>query len=107
MRLRLRSLSDSYQHNVAVIDLLPAGFSIVRSSVPRKRGMWRADYVDVREDRLVYYASFGPTLTELSYKVKVTAAGDFILPSVSAQSMYDNSVQAATAAGRFVVSAAD
>lgn len=105
VRLRLRSLSTSWHNNVAVVDLLPAGFSVIRSSVPRERQGWRADYVDIREDRLVYYASFGPKMTELRYQVKVTAAGDFILPVVQAESMYDNSVRASTAAGRFVVQA--
>jgi len=106
VRLRVRSTSDSWHNNVAVVDLLPAGFSIIRSSVPRQQGHWRADYVDVREDRLVYYAGFGPQLTELRYQVKVTAAGDFIMPGVAAQSMYDNAVYASSVAGRFSVSAA-
>ena len=103
VRLRLRSTSKGWHNNVAVVDLLPAGFSIIRSSVPRSTSHWRADYVDVREDRLVYYASFGPNMTELNYKVKVSAAGDFIVPGVYAQSMYDNSVRAQSAAGRFAV----
>ena len=107
VRLRLRSLTNSWHSNIAVVDLLPAGVAVVRSSVPRQSGRWRADYVDIREDRIVYYAGFGPQMTELRYQVKVTAAGDFALPTVSAQSMYDLSVYASTAAGRFVVSAAD
>ena len=106
VRLRLRSLTDGWHRNVAVVDVLPAGFAVVRSSVPRQSGPWRADYVDIREDRVVYYAGFGPQMTELRYQVKVTAAGDFVLPTVSAQSMYDLSVYASTAAGRFVVTAA-
>ncbi|WP_397470969.1 alpha-2-macroglobulin [Rheinheimera sp.] len=103
VRLRLRSLTDSWHNNIAVVDLLPAGFSVVRSSVPRQQGRWRADYVDIREDRIVYYAGFGPQLTELQYKAKVTAAGDFMLPTASAESMYDRTVFTSTAAGRFVV----
>jgi len=107
VRLRLRSLTTGWHSNIAVVDLLPAGFAVVRSSVPRQHGRWRADYVDIREDRVVYYASFGPQMTELRYQVKVTAAGDFIIPVASAQSMYDLSVYASTAVGRFVVNAAD
>ncbi|MDX1392300.1 MAG: large extracellular alpha-helical protein, partial [Rheinheimera sp.] len=106
VRLRVRSLTASAHNNIAVIDLLPAGFAVLRSSVPREQGHWRADYVDIREDRVLYYASFGPQLTELQYKVKVTAAGDFTLPTASAQSMYDRTVFASTPSGRFVVEAA-
>lgn len=105
VRLRLRSTDGQWHNNIALIDLLPAGFSIVRSSVARQSGPWRADYVDIREDRLVYYASFGSQMTELSYKVKLTAAGNFTLPTAQAQSMYDPAVHASTAAGRFVVDA--
>lgn len=106
VRLRLRSLTDTWHNNVAVTDLLPAGFSVVRSSVARQQRGWRADYVDIREDRIVYFAQFGPQLTELTYQVKVTAAGNFVVPTVHAESMYDRSVNASTAAGRFVVNAA-
>ena len=105
VRLRLRSLNNKWHSNVAVVDLLPAGFNVIRSSVPRQSGRWRADYVDIRDDRIVYYASFGPQMTELRYKVKVTAAGNFSLGQVQAESMYDNSVRASTASGRFVVEA--
>lgn len=110
VRLRLRSTNNSWHNNVAVVDLLPAGFSVVRSSVlgtmrgdQGEQGRWRADYVDIREDRVVYYAGFGPQMTELRYQVKVTAAGDFTVPSVAAESMYDRSVRANTAASRFMV----
>uniref|UniRef100_UPI0035623F82 alpha-2-macroglobulin n=1 Tax=Arsukibacterium sp. TaxID=1977258 RepID=UPI0035623F82 len=103
VRLRLRSTNNSWHNNVAVVDLLPAGFNVVRSSVAREQGHWGADYVDIREDRLVYYATFGPQMVELRYQVKVTAAGDFMVPVVAAQSMYDRSVHAHTSAGRFVV----
>lgn len=104
VRLRVRSLSG-WHNNVAVVDLLPAGFSIIRSSVAREQQHWRADYIDIREDRLVYYAGFGPKMTELTYKVKLTAAGKVQVPSAHAASMYDNGVQAITSASRFVVHA--
>lgn len=104
VRLRVRSLSG-WHNNVALVDLLPAGFSVIRSSVMRDSSHWRADYIDIREDRLVYYAGFGPKMTELTYKVKLTAAGEVQVPSAHAASMYDNSVQAITAASRFVITA--
>ncbi|MDX1677712.1 alpha-2-macroglobulin family protein, partial [Arsukibacterium sp.] len=110
VRLRLRSTDNNWHNNIAVVDLLPAGFRVVRSSVQRdsraEQGHWRADYVDIREDRLVYYAAFGPQMTELRYQVKVTTAGDFTVPPAAAESMYDNRVHASTAAGRFIVTAA-
>lgn len=103
VRLRLRSLSNEWLPNIAVIDLLPGGFEVVRSSVPRQQGQWSADYLDIREDRLVWYGSFGPQSTELRYQVKVVAAGEFAIPAATAESMYDRRVKAGTATGRFTV----
>ena len=57
VRLRIRALKKPVT-NVAVVDLLPGGFEVVRSSVPRTAYNWRADYVDVREDRVVFYGTF-------------------------------------------------
>lgn len=105
VRVRLRSLDSQWHANVAVIDLLPAGFEVVRSSVPRQQGRWSADYVDVREDRIVWYAGFGPQQTELTYQVKVTAAGEFTIPAAQAESMYDRSVRAGTVSGKISVTA--
>ena len=103
VRLRVRSLNGEHITNVVAIDLLPGGFEVIRSSIPRTAYGWRADYVDVREDRLVFYGSFGPQVTELEYRVKVTAAGEFVVPPVSAESMYDRSIRAGSTAGKIVV----
>ncbi len=103
VRLRIRSLANKTQTNVAVIDLLPGGFEVIRSSVPRESRYWKADYVDVREDRIVFYGSFGKQVTELTYRAKATAEGTFIIPSAFAESMYDRSVRARSLPGTFNV----
>ena len=102
-RLKIRSLDESVLTNIAVIDLLPGGFEIIRSSVPRTAYDWQADYVDVREDRVLFYGSFGSRITELSYKVKLTASGTFMVPPSYAESMYDRSIRAITPASTFTV----
>jgi alpha-2-macroglobulin len=105
VKLRIRALDGKSLNNVAVIDLLPGGFEVVRSSVARSARGWQADYIDIREDRVVYYGSFDSTLRELSYRVKLTAAGDFVVPPSYAESMYDRSIRAISAAGKFKVTA--
>ena len=102
VRLRIRALEKTVT-NVAVIDLLPGGFEILRSSVPRTGYNWRADYVDVREDRVIFYGTFDTSIKELEYKVKLTAAGNFVVPPAFAESMYDRSIRASTIAARFEV----
>ncbi len=103
VRLKVRALGGRKLTNIAVVDLLPGGFEVIRSSVERTAYNWRADYVDVREDRVVYYGDFDSSLRELTYKVKLTAAGSFVIPPSFAESMYDRSVRAASKAGGFTV----
>ena len=103
VRLRLRALDGRQLHNVAVVDLLPGGFEVLRRSVSREARGWQADYVDVREDRVVFYGSFDSELRELSYRVRLTAAGEFVVPPSYAESMYDRSIRAHSAPARFEV----
>jgi len=105
VRLRIRALQGTIS-NVAVVDLLPGGFEVLRDSVRRDFTTWRADYTDVREDRVVFYGSFGTGLTELTYKVKLTARGSFVVPPPFAEAMYDRTAMARGPSGSFEVEAA-
>ena len=106
VRLRIRALKEPVT-NVAVVDLLPGGFEVVRSSVPRIAHNWRADYVDVREDRVVFYGAFDTSLKEIEYKVKLIAAGNFRVPPAFAEAMYDRSIKARSVPARFEVTPAN
>ena len=105
VRLRVRALEGQVT-NVAAIDLLPGGFEVLRDSIAREFEGWHADYSDIREDRVVFYGRFGPAVTELTYRVKLTARGEFVVPPAYAEAMYDRSVRAQTSGGRFKVTAA-
>ena len=104
VRLRVRSTGRP-RSNVAVVDLLPGGFEVDPESVPGRDGGWSADYLDVREDRVVIYGRFTDRVTEIRYRAKLTSAGRFVVPSAFAGSMYDRGIQARTRPGRFVVEA--
>jgi len=102
VRLRVRSTGIT-RSNVAVVDMLPGGFEVLTESVRDQYGTWSADYKDVREDRVVIYATFTNRITEIRYRVKLTSAGDFVVPAAYAGSMYDRSIQSNTKPGRFQV----
>ncbi|MDE0450672.1 MAG: alpha-2-macroglobulin [Gammaproteobacteria bacterium] len=102
VRLRVRS-QDGWIRNVAVTDLLPGGFEIIRESVTDRLDRWTLDYRDVRDDRLVIYASFGETLTEFRYRVKATSPGEFVVPAAYASAMYHRSVRGHSTPGRITV----
>jgi len=104
VRVRIRSTSGSAIENVAIVDLLPSGFEVVRDD---NGGMnlngANVVHSDVREDRVVLYVTADTTVAEIQYQAKVTAAGKLVVPSVSAQAMYNRTVQGIGEAGMLEV----
>ncbi|MCB0421899.1 MAG: alpha-2-macroglobulin family protein [Bdellovibrionales bacterium] len=90
VKLQLRSVDDKGHFNIAVVDLLPGGFEAVLDSIDRK---WSsAEYVDIREDRVVLYMNSYPDVRSFTYKVKSVSRGQFVVPGIYATSMYDREV---------------
>ena len=89
-------------NDVAVIDLLPGGFEVDlspeglggRKSLPSKLVTWEPDYVDVREDRVVFYGDASSTARPFIYRLKPTNKGRFNVPPSYAVGMYDRSAVA-------------
>jgi uncharacterized protein YfaS (alpha-2-macroglobulin family) len=104
VRLRVRSLRHESITNVAVIDLLPGGFEIVGSSLsPGISSVNGVDYVEVREDRAVFYATIPEQTVEITYQIKSCNRGSFVVPPVFAESMYDRNVKARGLGGKISV----
>lgn len=60
---------------------------------------WTIDYADVREDRVVFYGAINKNVSEISYRIKATNAGHFIVPPAYAESLYERNLQARSAGG--------
>ncbi|KTC72431.1 hypothetical protein Lbir_1206 [Legionella birminghamensis] len=90
VHIQLRSLDNRYINNIAVVDLLPGGFEVVRDSVKTEN----MDYADIREDRVIFFGSLGNEAKELSYRIKAVNIGQFTVPPALAESMYDPAVKA-------------
>jgi uncharacterized protein YfaS (alpha-2-macroglobulin family) len=104
VRLRVRSLRRESITNVAVIDLMPGGFEIVGSSLsPGISSINGVDYVEVREDRAVFYATVPEQTLEITYQIKSCNRGSFVVPPVFAESMYDRNVKARGLGGKISV----
>jgi uncharacterized protein YfaS (alpha-2-macroglobulin family) len=50
--------------------------------------------VDVREDRILLYTTVTTGVREIRYQIKPTNRGDFTVPPVFAESMYDRGIKA-------------
>ena len=98
VHLKLRALSNKNYDSIAIVDLLPGGFEIVDKS-------FDGDYnfVDNREDRIIFFTSATSNVTEITYHIKPIAAGTFIIPPTYAASMYDHAVISHGVAGSMTV----
>ena len=104
VKLRVRSLRAESITNVAIVDLLPGGFEIVSSSLsPGISSINGVDYVEVREDRAVFFATVPTETLEITYQIKSCNRGQFIVPPVFAESMYDRNVKARGLGGKISV----
>jgi uncharacterized protein YfaS (alpha-2-macroglobulin family) len=92
--LRMRSLNGREISNVSIVDLLPGGFEVAKSSIQPGRHTCGCDYADVREDRVLLYTTVGPTASVIHYQIKATNRGEFTVPPVFAESMYDRGIKA-------------
>jgi uncharacterized protein YfaS (alpha-2-macroglobulin family) len=61
---------------------------------------WNIEYADVREDRVVFYGAINKDISEVSYRIKATNAGHFIIPPAFGESLYERNVQARSATGQ-------
>jgi uncharacterized protein YfaS (alpha-2-macroglobulin family) len=104
VRLHVRSLQREPITNVAIIDLLPGGFEVIDSSARTGASpMNGVDYVDVREDRAIFFVTAPTSALEIDYQIKSCNRGQFIVPPVFAQSMYDRNVKGRGVGGKITV----
>jgi alpha-2-macroglobulin len=108
VKMSVRAI-DSPASNVAIVDMIPGGFEIdispeglgSRASGPTVANTWRPDFIDVREDRVVFYGTVGTDAQTFSYRLKPTNRGTFTVPPLYAEGMYDRTVQARSVGGKF------
>ncbi|HEX3619423.1 MAG TPA: alpha-2-macroglobulin, partial [Candidatus Udaeobacter sp.] len=104
VRLHVRTVRDEPVTNVAIIDLLPGGFEVVGSSLqPGVSTIPSVDYVDVREDRAVFYATVSTNALEINYQIKSSNRGEFTVPPIFAESMYERNVKGRGVGGKISV----
>ena len=97
--------------NVAVMDLLPAGFEIENPRLQSRAGIdwiqdtgFQPDHLDIRDDRLVLFGDFQQNQTvTFYYGLRAVTAGTFKLPPVRAEAMYAPTKASVASSGQVVV----
>jgi uncharacterized protein YfaS (alpha-2-macroglobulin family) len=100
VKLKVRGQKTDEITNAAVVDLLPGGFEVVASSL-EDTADW--DFVEVREDRVVFFGTLGPDVREIEYRIKATNRGEYTVPPPMAESMYDRGIHGHGVAGKIQV----
>ena len=87
--------TKGYLREMAINQIFPSGWEIHNSRMDlydSEEGS-RADYKDIRDDRVYTYYGLGTGSTK-TFTVKLSAAykGKFYLPSIESEAMYDNTI---------------
>ena len=103
--------------NLALTHIIPSGWEVYneRMTVPEAEPQETTDssgnvsgqytYQDIRDDRVLTYFNLRRGETKIfTIRLQATYAGNFILPAVQCEAMYDVNVQALSKAGRTTVS---
>lgn len=86
--------------NIALTHVVPAGWEILKAE-----GSEAVSYQDVRDDRVLSYVNYlanGSTAT-ITLHLSATYAGEYYMPSVFAEDMYDNTITGCTDSYHVVV----
>ncbi len=97
--------------NVIITDMLPAGLEIENPRLGATSVIdWIGgksivpDYMDIRDDRLNVYLNLGKGKTvEFYYMLRAVTAGEFVLPPVKGEAMYDPFQSSVNNSGRIRV----
>jgi alpha-2-macroglobulin len=130
VNIKIRNKDRESINNLAIVDLLPGGFDVVRGSIcgnnttnvpaptastasPVSASLPVAthdtcygnfDYADTREDRVIFFAYLPKEGTkEIVYRIKAVNNGSYTIPPAFVEAMYDNSKKALGKSGRFMV----
>lgn len=96
VKVNVRTTKNVSVNDVAVVDMLPAGLEPDISSIrnPGEKASWKPDYIDIREDRVVFFGSVDPKLATFTYHARAVNSGTFVVPPLFAEAMYDKKMWA-------------
>ena len=121
VRVRVRATDRNVLEQVALVDILPGGMEPVLTApsdddapdmpIWRRRlggnSTWQIEYADIREDRVIFYGTVNNNMTEVTYKVRATNVGEFVVPSAYGEAMYERRIFGRSAGANFKVKPAD
>jgi uncharacterized protein YfaS (alpha-2-macroglobulin family) len=98
---------DKSVDNIVITDLLPSAFEIENPRLSTSTELeWKSknpmivQYMDIKDDRLLLFTSLNRNETrEFYYMLRVVNKGNFTLPVIGAEAMYDREFHSYNGAG--------
>lgn len=108
--LTINTMQDNLE-NLAIVDLLPGGLEIDNPRLANNASLtWISDksivpnYMDIRDDRLILFASLSQRgVYHFYYALRAVTCGEFVLPSVKAECMYEPEINSYTSSGQITI----
>jgi hypothetical protein len=100
VRVRLRSTNRDRVSQVALVDILPGGVEPTSDREPGAGSTWKPQYVDFRDDRVIFYGDATKDAATFIYKVRATNTGSFQSPPAFAEAMYNHQITGMSRAGK-------
>lgn len=108
--ITMKALTDNLD-NVIITDMLPAGLEIENPRLQSQRVLpWIGsksvypEYMDIRDDRINIYLNLRRRVEyNFYYMLRAVTVGDFVLPPVEGEAMYDPAKSSVAGSGRIKV----
>ncbi len=107
--IKIQSLGSQLS-NVVITDLLPTGLEIenarlaTSASLPWAKSNVTADYVDIRDDRINIFMTVPTSERTYYYTTRAVSIGNFKIPGIYAEAMYDPDISSKSGYGQLKVS---
>lgn len=108
--ITVKALNQNLE-NVVVVDMLPAGLEIENARLASRAGIpwlkkedFKPDYVDIRDDRMIFFGAFQRQRErKFHYALRAVTRGDFTLPPITAEAMYDPANSSVAGSGKIKI----
>ncbi|MCB9060246.1 MAG: hypothetical protein H6622_01835 [Halobacteriovoraceae bacterium] len=91
--VKVRVPQNCTSEDIIVKDLFPTGFELDLNSNLEISGEKSLDFIDKREDRVVFYGGLKDSVFTMKYKLKATVSGTFKIPPSYSEHMYNPNCQ--------------
>lgn len=107
--ITISTTDNSIVENVAITDILPAGFEIENPRLNNEREMsWiknqaTPDFKDIRDDRITFFTTASAQIRTFYYMVRAVSTGTFTQGPVGADAMYNGQYYSYWGSGKVVI----